>query len=174
MKIETNISKNYFARFDEARGVALHKKSVLKNRKSKTLSYTQSRLIVFIILFILSILSCFLPYFNLCLFILPWLMFLITFLYLIYIIIDITSVYIFRKRMQFSNTILIDKNGITDESYYGIKMIFNWSKIKGVVIGKRAITILTDTPIYFYFDISKKAEVIKAIEKYGNSDLIIE
>ena len=95
MKIETNISKNYFARFDEARGVALHKKSVLKNRKSKTLSYTQSRLIVFIILFILSILSCFLPYFNLCLFILPWLMFLITFLYLIYIIIDITSVSIF-------------------------------------------------------------------------------
>ena len=76
--------------------------------------------------------------------------------------------------MQFSNTILIDKNGITDESYYGIKMIFNWSKIKGVVIGKRAITILTDTHIYFYFDISKKSEVIKAIEKYGNSDLIIE
>lgn len=69
---------------------------------------------------------------------------------------------------------MIDENGITDESYYGIKMILKWEKITGVVIGKHTITILTDTPVYFYFDIAKKEDVIKAIDKYGNKDLIIK
>lgn len=35
LKIDTNISKNYFSCFDEARGIALHKKKVLKNKKIK-------------------------------------------------------------------------------------------------------------------------------------------
>lgn len=30
MKIETDISKNFFSRFDEARGIALHKKNFKK------------------------------------------------------------------------------------------------------------------------------------------------
>ena len=41
MKIETDISKKFFSRFDEARGIALHKKSILKNKNPKTLSYTK-------------------------------------------------------------------------------------------------------------------------------------
>ena len=49
-------------------------------------------------------------------------------------------------------------------------MIFSWDKIKGFVVGKYTVTILTDTPIYFYFNISKKDEILKAIEKYEPRD----
>lgn len=174
MKIDTNISRNYFSCFDEARGVALHKKSVLKNRKSKTLSYIQGKIIGFVLLFLLSLLFAFLCRFNCYMVWLPCLTYLITIIYAVQAVISTMGIYSFRKKRGFKNTILIDENGITDESYYGIKMIFKWEKITGVVIGKRAITVLTDTPVYFYFDISKKEDIIKAIEKYANKDLIIE
>lgn len=174
MKIDTSISKNYFTLFDESRGVAIHKKSILKRRKSNTLSYLQGKLIVFILLFILDIFFAFLCRFNCYMVCFTCLTYLITLVYLFCTVINIIGIYKFRKKQQFSNTILIDKNGITDESYFGIKMIFRWEKITGVVIGKYTVTILTDTPIYFYFDISKKKEVIKAVEKYGNKDLIIK
>ena len=174
MKIDTSISKNYFGLFDEARGIAIYKKSVLKNRKSKTLSYTQGKIIGFVLLFLLSLLFAFLCTFNCHMVWLPLLSYLITIIYLAHAVINTIGIYSFRKKQKFSNTILIDENGITDESYYGIKMIFKWKKIIGVVIGKHTITILTDTPVYFYFDIAKKEDVIKAIDKYGNKDLIIE
>ena len=32
MKINTDISKNYFACFDETRGIATHKKKILKTK----------------------------------------------------------------------------------------------------------------------------------------------
>lgn len=174
LKIDTSISKNYFVIFDEARGVAIHKKSVLKNRKSKTLSYTQGKIIVFVLLFLSSLLFAFFCKFNCYMVWLYFLTYLITIIYLAFAVISTIEIYSFREKRGFKNTILIDENGITDESYYGIKMMFKWEKITGVVIGKRAITVLTDTPVYFYFDISKKEDIIKAVEKYGNKDLIIE
>ena len=53
-------------------------------------------------------------------------------------------------------------------------MIFNWDKIKAVVIKKYSVTILTDTNVYFYFDIKLKEDIIKCIKKYGSKTLIIE
>ena len=174
MKIETDISKKFFSRFDEARGIALHKKSVLKNKNPKTLSYTKGSLLIIILLFILSIVFALFCRFNWRLFFLPCLTYLIAIIYLIYVVSIIIETYNFRKKLQFKNTIIIDENGITDKSYKKIKMIFSWNKIKGIVIGKYTITVLTDTPVYFYFDISKKDDVIKAIEKYGKKNLIIK
>ena len=55
----------------------------------------------------------------------------------------------------------------------GIKMTFNWDKVLGVVIGKYTVTILTDTPCYFYFKIDDKRKIIKVLEKYGEEDKII-
>lgn len=104
----------------------------------------------------------------------PIILYLISFIYLTYTIIDIIEIYNIRKKQQFSNMILIDKDGITDESYYGIKMMFKWEKITGIVIGKHTVTVLTDTPVYFYFEISKKDDIIKAVEEYGNKNLIIK
>ena len=173
MKIDTNISKSFFSCFDEARGVALNKRKILKNKKSKTFSFMQGKLITFIILLILSILLYLFSCFDYCLIMFSYITYIVAYVYIIHALISLICIYSFRKKRQFKNTIVINKEGIIDESFYGIKMIFSFDKIKGIVIGKRSITILTDTPVYFYFAISKKDEVINAIEKYGDKDKII-
>ena len=165
MKINSDISKDFFSLFDEARGIALRRKKILKNKSSKCLTYMQRKLLILSIMFVVSlfflILCC-------------WIVALVAVVYLIHAITTIALVYFYRKDQDFKNTITIDKHGITDESYFGIKMTFRWEKITGVVIGKRTVTILTDMPIYFYFDISSKDDIIKAIEKYGDSKKIIK
>lgn len=173
MKIDTNFLTNFFTCFDEARGIAIHKRKVLKDKSSKTLSFMQSKLINFIILMVLSILINLLSCFDYCLVILSYITYIVAYTYIIQALISLICIYNFKKKRQFKNTIVINKEGIIDESFYGIKMIFSFDKIKGIVVGKRSITILTDTPVYFYFDISKKDEVINAIEKYGDKDKII-
>ena len=60
---------------------------------------------------------------------------------------------------------IIDDNGITNDSFQNIKMIFSWDKIKMMIVKKYSITILTDTSCYFFFDISKKDEIEKALFK---------
>ena len=59
--------------------------------------------------------------------------------------------YICRKKSPILD-VIIDKEGITNFSFYNIKMVFNWDKIKAIVVKKNSVTILTDTPIYLYFD----------------------
>ena len=52
-------------------------------------------------------------------------------------------------------------------------MVFNWNKIKGIVLGTYSITILTDTPYYFTFSIDSKEAIIRALVEYGYEDKII-
>ena len=105
--------------------------------------------------------------------ILSFFLYLASVIYLIAMLVNILTIYRFRKKQKFNNTIIIDKNGITDESYYGIKMIFSFDKINAIVVGKYTVTILTDTPCYFYFDVKEKENIIKAIEKYNKEVRII-
>lgn len=98
LKIDTSISKNYFGLFDEARGIAIHKKNVLKNRKSKTLSYTQGKIIGFVLLFLLSLLFAFLCTFNCHMVWLLLLSYLITIIYLAHAVINTMGIYSFRKK----------------------------------------------------------------------------
>lgn len=171
MKIECNIN-NYFKTHNEARGVVLSKRKILKNKNPKCLNYLTRNIILIILIAILVVLlfltgnnnlrcfGCFLVFLEI--------------ISIIFIIICNIRMYTFRKKRNFKSIITIDKEGITDTSFMGIKMIFNWSKIKGVVIKKYSITILTDTPVYFYFDISSKKDILGAIKKYASKDLIIE
>ena len=133
----------------------------------------QERLVIFIILYIISLLSSLLCCNGCNIIFFSCLIYLISIIYLIITFCNVISIYNFRKKHNFKNSIVIDKNGITDESYHGIKMIFKWEKIIGIVISKYTVTILTDTPVYFYFNISKKDDVISAIEKYGDKEKII-
>ena len=174
MKIESDVSKNYFLRFNEARGIALHQKKVLKEKKSKVLSYIPSKLLVFILCLVIGILVIYLCQFNFYLCTVGFWIILFAIFYLFAALATLISSYYFRKNRKFNNINLIDKEGIYDESFYGIRMLFKWDKIKGVVVGKYSVVILTDTPVYFYFDISKKEEILKCVRKYGNKNLIIE
>lgn len=174
MKIDTNITNKFFSRFDEARGIALHKKEILKKRKNKSLSYSQRKLMGFIVLFGFSFIFMALANFHWLFLKLSFAMYILANVYIIHALVTVVTIYNFRFRQDFKSEILLDKNGITDESYYGIKMIFKWDKVLGIVIGKYTVTIITDSPCYFYFDISKKDEVLKAINKYADKKLIIE
>ncbi len=174
MKINSDISKDFFSLFDEARGIALRRKKILKNKSSKCLTYMQRKLLILAIMFVVSLFFLILCCWNMNMILISWIVALVAVVYLIHAIATIALVYFYRKDQDFKNTITIDKHGITDESYFGIKMTFRWEKITGVVIGKRTVTILTDMPIYFYFDISSKDDIIKAIEKYGDSKKIIK
>lgn len=173
MKINSNISKNFMGCFDEARGFAMHKSKIIKSKKNNCLSYMQNKLIIYMTLIIISSILILSSCYDCNLLIIALLLFHGANIYLIITIISIISMYHFRKKNNFKNTIIIDKDGIIDESYYGIKMIFKWNKIIGIIIGKHTVTILTDTPCYFYFPISEKDNIIKAIDKYGDKSKII-
>ena len=69
---------------------------------------------------------------------------------------------------------IIDEEGISNFSYYNIKMVFNWDKIKAVVVKKNSVTVLTDTPLYLYFDKKKENRIIKEIKKYKPEITIIK
>lgn len=171
MKIESNVGNNYFKIYSESHGVAINKNKILKAKKSKCLNYFQMILIIFLSILILSILLILL---NNC-YTLSLSILFITFniVFISLSLLQIISTYFYRKSKKFNNSIIIDKEGITDNSFQGIKMVFSWDKIKGVVIKKYSITILTDTRCYFYFDISNKDDIIKSVNKYGSKDLII-
>lgn len=175
MKINTNLAKNYFACFDEARGFAVNKKRILKERKLVGFSYMEGKVFTLIIVMILSILLTLLHKTNLCYLsiLIPYL-FMFGLFYFLVGLCNTINIYNMRKKNKFTNTVSFDKNGITDESFYDIKMMIKWDKIKAILIGKYTVTILTDTPIYFYFNKDDKDKVLKALEKYNYQDLIIE
>ena len=170
MKISTNISDNFLMYYDEARGIAIHKRKVLKNRNAKCLSYIQSKAIIFLTLLLLSLILILI---NGDLFICSLVFFLTAIIYFLIVFFRTISSYMFRKKQRFSNLIIIDEKGVTDESFYGITITIKWDKIKAIVVGKQTITVLTDTPVYFYFNIVNKEEIINYCLKYIDGSKII-
>lgn len=172
MKISTNMKKNYFDCYNEAKGFAVNKKYIIKRRKKNLFSYIERTLLIYLFLFVINI--CINAFIN------PWkgyipifIISLFEIIYLIYIIVNYVRTSNYKGKQKYINTINIDENGITDESYYGIQMLFKWNKIKAIVVGTYTVTILTDTPVYFYFSKEKKESIISAIKKYDNENKII-
>lgn len=164
-------NKSYFKCYDEARGVAMNKSYILKNKKITLFSYTDYMYSIFCILLILSLGILFLApneliTLSICLLVLD-------FMFLIYTLISTYYMYNLRKRKS-PLEVLVDQDGITNSSFYGIKMIFNWDKITGVVVKKNSVTVLTDTPIYFYFDKKQETKLIREIKKYKPKITIIK
>lgn len=172
MKINCDISKQYFPCYDEAKGVALKKKQILKNKNAKVLSYMQQVLLKFFLIAILNFFFAILlgdsyyPCFILIL--------ILDDIFVLFHFIETIKTYLIRKNQKFKNTIKLEESGLIDQSYFGIEMKFSWDKIKAVVIKKYSITILTDTPCFFYFDTSKKEKIKEIIKKYSPKTLIIE
>ena len=170
MKIESNMNNTYLKHYNVAKGIAVNKKKVLKKKTNKVPSYlisaiiTISLLVIFFILFIIIDKSR--------IFTITFLLFIIV--YILYAISRTIWSYNFKKKNNFINEILINEEGITDKSFYDIKINLNWSKIKALVIKKNTLTFLTDTSLYFFFDIKEKETIIKAINKYNKDLPIIE
>lgn len=167
MKIGSFMTKNMYKCYSEARGIAQNKRLVLRKKKAKTFTFLTTSIINTILLLI--ILLCVVLYFNLS--------FLLLFLSLVPLV--LSHIYIFfylrkikKRRKIFYN--IFDKDGIHDDSFHGIKMLFTWKKVKAVVIGKYSIVILTDTPCYFYYGMDVKNDIIEAVELYSRKNKIIE
>lgn len=172
MKLKTRITKDFYKYFDEARGIAIQKKKVLKNKNSSCFTYTQIQLIVFIIMLVIGLLFMLLGEIDYKGYIIGAVIFILSLCYIAGCIVSVIGYYNFRKSCS-KKGLLIDENGITDESFYGIKMTFSWKKILGIVITKNTVTFLTDTPIYFYLDKSSQNDIIGIAERYNVQDKII-
>ncbi len=166
MKISGNIKENKFKCYNEARSIAKNKRQVLLKQKVCSWPFWATKFLVFAIFFVLGFILVLNDY---------------LFLANIVILGDILYLALNLLRVILSLTIRDDdivltfnKEGIIDESYMGIKMIFKWEKIKAIVFGEYSITILTDTPYYFFLDIKNKKKVLEVLNKYSKDILIVK
>ena len=171
MKISFDRNKNYFKCYDEARGVAMNKEYILKTRKLNLFNYTDYMCMIFCILLCVSMsIMCIGKYDAK---VLGILFIALDIIFLTITVVSTYYMYICRKKSPILD-VIIDKEGITNFSFYNIKMVFNWDKIKAIVVKKNSVTILTDTPIYLYFDKSKENKVIREIKKYKPEIIILK
>lgn len=170
MEIKTNMKKSYLKNYNEAKGIAVNKKRVLKYKTNKVPTYLTSALITITLLSLCTILFSIIDTSNI--FKTFFLVSLI--IYISYSIIRTIWSINFKKKQKYLNTIIIDENGITDSSFYNIKININWNKITAIVIKKYTITFITDTHLYFFFDISKKEEILKLVKQYSKEHLVID
>jgi len=172
MKIRSNIKKNFFKCGNESLGVMVNKNYILKTHKNPNYNYSEHVLLITIIILlfagILSLLG------SKPLLVIALALTLIAFFYLMFNVIFVIKMYCIRRNSKFKNEIEIDGGGIHDKSYFGIEMTFDWSKIKAIVVRKHTVIVITSTPIYFFFDITKKDDLVDAITKYKKTIPVIE
>ncbi len=173
MEINCYINKGFFKCYSEAKGVALNKYTILKKKKTDCMNYFISVLLIFVFLIILGLLFLTISN-NICNYYLMSIIVLIAFVYLIFNFIKALSMYQINKKRKIRKSIILNEEGITYISVFDIKVGIDWSKIKAIVIKKYSITILTDTPCFFYLSIKQKDNLLKALNKYNKNELIIK
>ncbi len=168
MEFNCKIDKNFWSCFNEARGVALFKRSVLNSKKKLIPTYLGFILFLLGVVLGLGILFSFFTK-------LKWLFYLF---FLLAILIVLSHFFylieIFYYHHKLAGKTIIDEKGITNNSYRNITIIFNWNKIKAIVITKHAVTILTDTPYYFFFSNDQKEELLKVVKKQKKEKLVLD
>ncbi len=168
MEIKSDLKNNYFKIYNESRGVVLNKSLVLKKKSARCLAYFDMMAMLLFWLLIMTVAVCF--------GVNRWLVFVLLAIDLVVLFVPIIRTignYRWKKANGFKNTVVIDKEGITDKSFKDIKITMGWNKIKAIVVKTYSITILTDTRIYFYFDVSDEDLILKECLKYIDKDLII-
>lgn len=171
MEIKSNMKKSYLRNYNEAKGIAVNKKRVLKHQTSKVPTYLTSALITITLLSISTIIFSIIDSSNI--FKTIFLVLLIT--YTSYSIIrTIASVLLKKNQIDLINTIVIDEDGITDKSFFKIKINVSWDKIPAVIVKKHTVTFITDTQLFFFFDIKNKEEILKLVKKYSKNTKVIE
>lgn len=168
MEIKSNLKNNYFKIYNEARGVMINRSLVLKRKSTKCLGYLEMVMLLFILFAIMTVAV----YFG----VNRWLFYVLLIVDLFIVLIPVLRTiwnYKWKKANNFKNTILIDKDGITDKSFKGIKITIGWDKVRGIVVKKYSLTIITKTSIYFYFDAKEQDIILKECLKYINRSKII-
>jgi len=167
VKIKYNLEYNYFSFYNEAQGIVMNKKAILKGLK-EIKSYTKignDYLKKLGILFLLFVFVTFLP-------IPSFFKTIVNLLFCLFIGVMVSYYAIFylsyledRKRchrgeLQFSKTGIID---VTDD---GVKIGLPWHLIEFAVMTNQLICFVTKTNVLYFIDVSKKEEIKEAIVKY--------
>lgn len=171
--IEYDLSDGYVIMYDEAFGVARKRKKLLKNPRTKTYTYlgvTTCKLLLFVLINII----CFMLYKHygyssyICMFcVIVSIFYLLLAINLVLFIIRVTV-----RKGKPKGSFKLSKEGLTDSTFSGIKILFEWSRIKMVVIKKYSIVILTDSPIYFFVNKEVEKKLIQGIKRF-KSDIVI-
>ncbi len=171
MEIKSNMKKTYLRNYNEAKGIAVNKKRVLKHKTNKVPTYLTSVIITITLLLLCTIIFSIIDTSN----IFKYYFLISLIIYITYSIIrTISSILLKKNQIDLINTITIDEEGITDKSFFKIKINISWDKIPAIVIKKHTVTFLTDTQLFFFFDINHKDEIIKLVKKYSKNTLIIK
>ncbi len=171
MKIKSNLSGNFMSIYSEAKGVARNKKYILKNKKVFSINYFLELAIRYIIS--LYIEFYYLDYTSGTIQLVFLFLILCTLVFIIFDIFRLTFMFENICKRGFVTSITVTDKGIIDESFYGIKMLFKWNKIKAVVVKNKSVVILTDTPCYFYFSSRDEKNIIKKLKEYNKNILVI-
>ena len=113
MKLKTRITKDFYKYFDEARGIAIQKRKVLKNKNSSCFTYTQIQLIVFIIMLIVGLLFMLLGRINYKGYVVGSVVFLLALCYIAACIVSVVGYYNFRKNCS-KKGLVVDENGVAN------------------------------------------------------------
>lgn len=176
MKVKYDMTDNYFKCYNESQGIIVNKNEILRNHKFKLYSYIEKGFINIMLILIVLICSRLMFYLigdNLISNILNVISFIFLILMVLYFIMFYIS-YSVEKRRKHVGYLEIDAEGIKDYSEDGMIVGFSWSNIKGIVINKHTINILTDNSIYFFIDIKYKERLLIAIERYNQNLTIID
>ncbi len=173
--IDYDLTDSYVLIYDEAYGVARKRKKLLKNPRTNTYTYlgiTMFRLFLVILINLICYgYVCFVGHSYW----LSMILVFIPFLYL-YLVFDIMifTVKITCRSKRLKGSLKINKEGITDSTFDGIKILFEWKRIKMVVVKKYSVIILTDTPIYFFVNKDVEKQLIREIKRFRSDITIVK
>ena len=141
-------------------------------KRPKTKAHSLVKVFIFyIILFSLIFLSClFIP--NL--YILSVIAFIILIIY-IYLLVE--TKYKLREFMKHNNSIItIDETGIENKEENETSSKLYWDAIEYIIVNKYSISVLPKNFAHFaiFIEISSKEEILKALEKYNKTNLLID
>lgn len=174
VNIYYDLRESYISIYGDVYGVVKKKRRYLNNPYTKSHSYFT--LTIFRLIFILIInIFCFMSFAKygctgltcvvMCC--LPILYFILA----VNIIMFMIKVSCPSKRLK--GHFKLDKEGLTDYTDDGIRVLFEWKRIKLIVIKKNAIVILTDTPCYFYVNPELEKQLVGGIRRFKSDIEVI-
>lgn len=173
MNIEYDLNQNYFKCYNEAQGVILNRKKIIKNPKKRITTYLGNASLLFIeilAIFLICLMVDRTGYLTKFAYFMLYFAIFATFIYLI----SFYYSYSLEKKKNHSGTLKFSSEGITDEAFDGTIVTMKWDKIQALVIKKYTLTFITDSQIFFFINISLKKEILEALNKYNDKLLIIE
>lgn len=176
MKIKYDLEKNLYNTFNEAQGIVLFKRSILRNpyRKIDTFTRRGQRLFKYAVIeLIIALLFNFIkPTWMISTFLLYIFAFLAGSLTILAV--SFLMNYLETKKNGLSGEIQFNKNGILDVKDNGLKTGLPWDMVDLIVITDTIICLFTKTSFFYYFDNTVKDEIIESVNKYTKDKKIID